>query len=610
MSKNKTVFCLLVILLFTSFFFARSVTVREQWIVPTFMSLQNYYQRHRDVTAFHLGFVNNWLKEDPVSLRFGLYMYPASVEMPTLDKRNFYASYPPGLILPIYLLFKALDSAGIFPDIYEKRGAQLLLLNLYNYLMHFLLVLTLCCLVFFICIKLNFDRLNSLLLAIIPAIVQFHNANSLYHHHAFYNMESAVMLPFALYVFLEFLRISYAYPRILQVVKVLQPLLMFYGVLTDWFFIFVIITVYTMRLIRKEIALPASLYSLLQWIKHGFLFFAPALAAIAVWIYQIKYYLQNIGHANLATATISAREMTLFDKFMKRVGLTEGIDSYFSYFKTTFITHINNGYGLAGLLIIFATFWTLTRCQKFMKNRSISISQAATVYLIFLIPCIAHNLFFIEHSHDHIYSSLKFSLALSLAFVLLPVFVLQMTRKDHLLPALQIITSGRNISLVSIVSLSSSLLYGYAQIHNKYPVTKMFSNPDYGLVLVGNFVKKNTSYRDVVFSDFYYLEDSFNTITVHFTNKVIHYANNLDSIYHKTKQIEQDFTIKILYHRERRQEAKKLTSLLYFHDISVRDVQEEKIGGLLAFNGREFHTWYEKAHECDTYPQRCLLEER
>ena len=604
--NNKTVFCLLVVTMFTSFFFARSVTVRERWIVPTFMSFQNYYQRHRDVTAFHLGFVNNWLKEGAFHLNFGLYMHPASVEMPTLDKRNFYASYPPGLIIPIYLLFKTLDFTGIFPNIYEKRGTQLLLLTLYNYLMHLLLALVLCFLVFFICIRFGFDRLNSVLLAIIPAIVQFHNANSLYYHHAFYNMELAIMFPFTLYVFLEFLRAYYVSPRILQIVRILQPLLMFYGVLTDWLFIFVAITVYATRLIRKEISIPASLPFLLQWLKHGILFFTPALAALAVWIFQIAHYLQNVGHTDLATATISAGNMKLFDKLVERTGLADGVNDYLYYLKTTFITHIKNGYGISGLLIIFATLWVATRGKKFMKNRNNSTNQATTFYLIFLVPCIVHNLFFVSHSHDHIYSSLKFSIPLSFAFALMPILVLQMVCKNHLLPSLQITASGRNIAWVTIISLSSALLYGYIQIHDKHPVTKMFSSPDYSFMLVGDFVKKNTNYQDIVFSDFHYLTSDYNTVTVHFANKIIHYARNLDYVYQKTNKIEQNFTIKILYNMESKSEASNITDFLNSNNIPVNNIQEENLGGLLSFNGKKFLSWYEHIHECDDYPQRCM----
>ena len=599
--KNKTVFCLLIITLFTSFFFARSVVVRERWIVPTFMAQQNFYQQHIDVTARSLDSINNWLKEGIFNIRFGLYIYPASVEMPTLDKRSFYGSYPPMSIFPIYLLFKTLEISGVVPNIYEKRGLQLLLLTIYSYCIHFLLALVLCFLVFFLCLKLGFDRLNSTLLAIVPTIVQFHNANSLFHHHAIYNMDQAVLLPFALYVFLEFLRIAYASPRVLRFVKVLQPLLMFWGVLIDWLFGFLIVVVYATRLVRKEINSPLSPQQVLPWVKQSLLFFAPAITAVGLWIYQIAHYLQNITKGSLSTTAITAHDHTLFEKILIRTGLADGIDHYLHYLKIAFITHIQSGYGIIGMILIYATLWTASRGRKFMNKDDDSISQAAFIYLIFSLSSIAYNLVFLQHSYDHIYSSLKFSLPLSIAFVFLPIFILQIARKSHLLPAIRIFYA-RNISLAAVIAVSSSLLYGYSQIYDKLSITKMFSQPDLKYAAIGSFVKENISYRDVVFSDFYPVQSSFSTLRLHFANKVTHYAYNLDHVYHKTKSITQDFTIKILYREG--STIKSLRSFLDSQNIFVTDNQEELLG-LLAFDGKEFIAWYERIHECDVYPQRC-----
>lgn len=600
--KNKTTFCLLIITLFTSFFFARSVVVREQWIVPTFLS----DSPHQDVTASALAYTNNWLKEGILKLHLGRYVYPASIEMETLDKRYFYASYPPGSILPVFLLFKTLDVTGIIPDIYSKRGAQLLLLILYNYLIHFTIALLLCYMAFFLCLKLGFDPLNSTIFGLVPAIIQFHNANSLYHHQILYNMELAIMLPFVVYVFLEFLRISYTSARVSLVVQVLQPLLMFFGVLIDWFFVFVILAVYTIRIIRKEVEPPISLNQGLLCLKQSFLFFAPALAAVGVWGYQVTYYLQNIAHGNLiAVARYGAEEtkMSLFAKILERVGIADGIDYYLYYLKTAFVTHIQNGYGLAGLVVIYAALWAATLGRKFMQDDNDNTKQATVIYLMFLVPSIIYNLFFLQHSYDHIFSSIKFSPALSLAFILLPIFILQIFRKDHLLKAVRIMDT-RNVSLATVIAISSSMLYGYVQIHDKNTVTKMFSRPDYSHVVIGDFIKANIDYEDVVFSNFYYVHSAYTKIHLHFTNKVIHPAHNLDHIYYKVKSIEHDFTINILH--KGGSEVENIRSFLAAQKIDINNIQEEEFG-LLSFNGKDFRVWYERVHECNKYPQRCEM---
>ena len=66
-------------------------------------------------------------------------------------------------------------------------------------------------------------------------------------------------------------------------------------------------------------------------------------------------------------------------------------------------------------------------------------------------------------------------------------------------------------------------------------------------------------------------------------------------------------TINILYSEEGN-EAEVIRSFLASQNINVNDIQGERIGGLLVFDGKEFRTWYERVHECDKYPQRC--EER
>ena len=598
--KNKTVFCLIIITLFTSFFFARSVVVREKWIVPTFLSSSP----HQNGTAFILAFVNNWLKDGLFKLHFGTYTYPHSVETPTLDKRNFYASYPPGVALPVFGLFKFLNFTGIVSNIYEKRGIQLVMIILWNYLLHFLLTLVLCGIVFVVCRKIGFDNLNSTLLAIIPAIIQFHNSHSLYYHHLSYYHDIAVILPFVSYIFLELVRITHTSSRALHVVKIIQPLLMFWGVLTSWLFGFVILTIYVMRIVKKEIALPTSLQLALQWIKQSLIFFAPSLAAVAIWVWQIAHYLRHITHGDLLNTAVSGRGFTMLNNLLYRTGITDGVDYLLSYLKTSLYTHLHAAYGISGLLMLYTIFYIVIRRCKFMPSKGSNLSLLAIVYLMLFVPCLAYHLFFAQAFADHKFSSLMFSPALSVSFVFAPIFILQIMSKNYLVAAGYLV-GRKSLTVVTVLGLGSSIVYGYSNIYNKKSVTKLFSPPTYHQVVIGHFIRKNTGYRDVIFSKDYFLKYKFSSIKTNFTNKLIHYADGLDHIYHKTKHIEQQFTVRILYYKQRRQEIKRLIDLLASQNIYAEDLQEEKIGGLLAFDGKEFLTWYEQVHECDVYPQHC-----
>lgn len=458
--KNKTVLSLIIVTLFITFFFARSVSVRERWIIPTFTqayrsSLTAAWQSRG--TSYQLVTVNNWLKENPVNLGFGRYYYPPSVETPSLDKRYFYGSYPPGSTIQLYILFKLLDSTGFVSEIYEKRGLQLLLVILYKYLLHFLTVLLLCILVFVVCHKLNFDRLNSTLLAVVPAIVQFHNASTLFWNHFLYVELTVILLPFILCIFLEVMRIVCVSPKLMCFVRIVQPLVMFFGVLTDWFFMFVVLTIYIMRIRRKEIEFPASLSKSIQYAKHSFLFFLPSLLAILLWLGQIAYYSQYVApQYNLFNAPISATfRFDAITNLLFKIGLVtfEGelvnIWDYLSYHKELLFVLVSDGYGVIGLLMIYATLYLTIRSCRLEET-----SIATSIYLMCLIPCLGHHIFFVRGFFDHIYSSLVFSPALSISFAFAPIFILN---KSYLIPAINF-KHKKHITVVALTGLVSSLL--------------------------------------------------------------------------------------------------------------------------------------------------------
>ena len=311
-------------------------------------------------------------------------------------------------------------------------------------------------------------------------------------------------------------------------------------------------------------------------------------------MYQVMHYLYNIAHASFISAAVSSRKLTFLDNLLYRMGLNKDIDTYLSYLHTSFITHPLSNFEITGVVILALTS-LLAACLLRHKNNT-SLKQVATIYLVFFVPSIIYNLFFLQYSYDHIFSSLKFSLALSLAFVLLPVFMMQIVFKNHLRPVAHR-TYAQNISWVALVGLTSVLLYSYVRIGEDAQVTKMFAHPDYEYVDIGDFVQHYTDYHDVVFSDSYYVPNSFNPMRVYFTNKVIHRASSADDIYQKTQAIEQDFTINFLYLKKRKAKADRLADLLTSHALAVHEVQQEEIGGLWSVDGQEFNAWYAKTYE-------------
>lgn len=571
----------------------RSMMVRKPWIVGAIVKGKGNYGQY--ATSSALAVVNNWLKEGAFKLRFLSYFYPASVETPTLDRRHFYGSYPPGLYLPVYLLFKALDLTFV-PNIYEKRGTQLLLVVFYNYLLHFLLVLTLCGVAFLVSRSVGFDRLNSGLFAVVPAVVQFHNAQSLYCHHLPYFHDTAVLPLFALFVFCELMRITGTSCSVSRILRIAQPFLMFYGTLVSWVFVFVIATVYFVRVIRKEIEIPVSFTRVLHWVKQSFLFFAPAMIAIVVYVGQLIYYSVSIAHSSLFDIRLSSQRFTLMENLLFRLGFADGIDRIFFYAKEALYTQVHTGYGISGMVLLYTVFYLVIRNYKSMLKDGSTNNLATTTYIMFFVPALGYSVVFLHSNAIHTISALVFSSALSLSFVFWPTLILQVTQKDTRYLCGGDTTGKFRITLAALLGLGSAIVYGYTQIYDKEPVTKLFSSPAYVYTVVGNFIRKNTTYQDVVFHDGDFLSHKTDHNKIHFSNKIIHYANTPTHIYQKVKDIKQDFTIKVFYFETQKDVMQQMATFLKSHNIDVEILREEKIGRLLVFDGEEFRTWYEHAH--------------
>ena len=206
------------------------------------------------------------------------------------------------------------------------------------------------------------------------------------------------------------------------------------------------------------------------------------------------------------------------------------------------------------------------------------------------MPCIFYGVILTGDDAHHHFASIKYAPALSVVFIFIPIFILQIRGRDVLLPVLRL-PNGKNIALVTIIAIASSSFWAYSQIYSKEAVTRLFTPPKFHHLVVGNFIKNNTSYRDVVFSnDYYYSHPAF-VIYNFFTDKAMHFADNLDIIYLKTKHITEEFTVKIFYYQRSEKEIDQLRAFLELQGLATT-VTNHSIGGLLAFDGKYFLNWY------------------
>ena len=595
--NNRTLLCLLLIAFFASLLFLNSVALRENYLHATYSQgtqrlCEGCKTRHEWHTASTLVFVNNWLQEGAWNLRFALFDAPRSVEFRDFDQRFFYPAYPPGAILPVYLLFSAIDGSGLADNFAGERSKQLLILIALNHLLHLLLVIMLCFSAFLILRHIEFDHFNAAVLACIPALIQFHNAHSIYWHQILYTFDAVVLLPYVAFVFLELLRMTKTSRAVCVTVQILQPLLLFYGVFTDWLFLFVAVTVFGLRLVHKDIVWPRSLTTTLRFVARSVVFFAPALVALGLWMWQVSYFSEQRLFAMPGSSGDRLTNHDLVSALQFRTGIGEHPAGYFHYLIRALYTWLQEGYGLTGVLLIYATSYVIWRGRK-LATSVVKFDRIVIVaYVLLFVPCLLHTLFFLNHAWNHVFSALKFSLALSLSFVVLPILILQLRGKSARFVVAQL--AGKfDIYAVTALSLAGTVLYVYLQIFDRHPVTHFFRKPDFSYVVLGDYVRENTEYSDVLFSNSVPMPIQ-PPQAMSMSGKVVYSVNNLDYVHLLVRDIERDFRVRFLYLHHQTDEIEQLRSFLKQNNLRTATEEQERIGGLLSIDGQAFVRWYEQ----------------
>ncbi len=562
----------LVIITVTLCLYVNSAQARYPWSQPTYSvdSLKicvGCASMYEWLTAHALIHVNNWLHENPLRLRFALFHTPHAIEAQTFAQRVYYGSYPPGAVIPLYVMIETL--ALFAPDLRRDRALQLRLIISYNHAYHLLLVLVLAAIVYLMLRRTGCDELNATVMACTPAIVQYSNAHSLYWFNLIYSFDQAVLLPCALYVLLEQRRqdrpVSWR-------TRTAQALLAFYGTLTDWLFVFFVAVVYLLRLAEGKIAFPRSLLTGRRFLCSSGGFFLPSLLALAFWLYQVQHF---SSFRMLGTKLVSRMGLDIPTFTLWMEALTSGMFHWPEL-----------GYGVSGVALLYFTFYCAVRLCLRRQNATEGGYQAANCYLLLFTPCLLHALFFVYHSWDHLLSALKFSLALSVLFVTLTYMVV---RVNPARPLLRL--KRRPIYTTTVLSLLATVIFGYVRSQE---ATRFFSLPDSSFVRTGNFIRTNTVWQDVVFSRTP-IAPSVPPQMQSLTGRIVHVITNLDHVYQTVADITADFTIKIFYYPHYdRQEIDRLVQFLAAQDMPTSSVEDEEAGGLLAFDGKDFVRWYRK----------------
>lgn len=581
--KTKKIIFILLLFAITLSLFQYTVKIRKPW----FGTLSWVPDRHQWLSGSTLKFTKNWYREGPLNLKFGMIENPKSVEFPTLSSRVIYPSFPPGTILPIYLISKL-------------RGQEPTpsLLMSYNLLNHFLIAFFLSLIIFFFLLQLKFSYLSSFILSIIPISLELLLPAPLYWHQNVFFAEQAVILPFVLFIFFEVIRGNIRSKKIFKSANFLQGLVLFYGILTDWLFIFVAATVYLKRILNKEMG--ESIYSCLKMnLKYWF----PVILALSLFVFQL-YSLgikpQTMELKILYRTGLTDRGETNISKVLTNVfHYTTDINFYNAFWKG----YIAEAYGkiaiylLWGSLFLFLLSFIYVGFQYFRRKQiDEKIKKTLSLIAILLIPCFLQVCFFANHSAIHNYSALKFSIPLvTVPFILIPILIfsflkIDLSRLYLKLEALKIPSDNRkkNIKLPVII-LCLILLAGVYLKKEYLDFKNFFPEPDKSFEVIGEFISANTQYKDVVFSPNFAIP-SLPPQQLSYSMKRVYMVNSIFDIYSMVKNINENFEVNIFSinkNIDNKYGIKELTSVAY-------DIRQANNFYLYKIKSQEFFERYDE----------------
>jgi len=520
---------LVLLILFVCAAFGLSVRQRAPWFGDTGANMAGA------MTAGTAGMAAQWYRDGGWHLGFVMYWEPRSIETPTLVSRIPYVSYPSGAVIPIYFLSLALG---------EPPSPSIVMA--YNLANQALIALLLALLVYGLFCRMAFHSFAAALTAGIAASLYLWMPSPFWEHQMGFFSDQAVLLPWALFVFLEMLRENVETARARRAISVVQGLTAFWGVYTDWLFLLVTICAFLVRVFRGGFRRPWK-----RFLLESILFWLPVAIALVVFLVQIH-------HAGALT--------DLAARFTYRTGVdgnagrllrtAPGEWSWRSLFALSFDSRfwsvfIPQGYGGAGkpLILLSAALFLLGISGLFLfklpcLRRKFAINvesragagDALSVMFLFLAPCFIHYQLLKEHSSFFLHSFAALKLALPLAvtpFVLAPAALVSE------LP----FRGGLTREAVRYAVIMISVLCAVAYLCAVNPQRNAF----YAQQRPGNyerpgaFIAANTRFEDIVVSNNFTIPRNF----IVFSMKQVHQIRDIEDIQRVVKGVDGEYVLNL-----------------------------------------------------------------
>lgn len=470
----------------------------------------------------------NWYREGAWNLRFTLYRDPASIE--NAGARTPYLSFPPGAIVPLYFLGRLL----------HLEPTPTLAMS-YNLLSQFLIA---CALGFTVLRFLRYSGASgipALLLSFVSPLLYLFLRGPFYEHQMGYFSDQAVMLPFALLIYLETLRITTSSERVRVAASACLSGIAFWGLFTDWFFAFVLACLYTLRFMHGELGKTWR-----ERLLRSFLFWAPACLALALFACQLVHHqafplllerfvygagVEQGGNPDAPGLNPRSLELTRFFSF-----------NLSSRFWKDFVPVAFGPFGkpvlLGSVILLPTSVLVLSLLRLIGKTAPKWFRQGAAMTFLTVAPCFLYYQAFQTHCSVfvHFFTTLKFAPVCALMPPLLASGIVSSLRAH----------SGRVrrtvAAVMAVVTLGASA--GYLVWMGDPREAGIYDSMSADYERIGRFVGANTGYNDLVFSADY----KIGLMAPHYlvySMKPLHHIASLQDIHDTVRNIDADCTINL-----------------------------------------------------------------
>ena len=459
--KNKSLICILTILISLTIV----AIIPLKYALPA-VDLQNFDDAGQWPTASALKFVNNWLTDGIINDNFIMYEDFASVEFEK-NLRNTYVSYPSGSIIPLFLAAKLTG----------RKEVSISFIKHFVQLEYYLSILFLG-LLLYTCLKLL--DVSSLLLRIgLPIILSYLWAflpYNFYYMKNVYFSDQAVILLSIIFFLIEIILYKRQLNKWNLPLQILSNVILFLGILTDWYFCFIAFAAFCLRVITAFQEYPTKPILFILFSKTWTLVIS-VVTAIGLFIIQI--------------VSIPGGVYTLGRAFFYRTSSGAeygGIETLIYRFKM--------GFSWVSIpLLIFTVVFCIVFLFKY-KNYSRKLQMIFSWLSLIVLSAILHTITFRNHTIVHEFSMLKYNFVF--VFVIFTFICWIYIKNKNKIFLFDENSSGIIIIFTGCLLLSFfSLLKTYDQMLYKARSREIIDHS------IAKFIRGNTNYYDIVYSPDY-----------------------------------------------------------------------------------------------------------